>query len=738
MKNIMSVTALMLLIVSCVEYEDTSMLETEVSYSYPITVSVSSPYCLPAARSSFTDEQMNRLNDLNIFIYHGGRLLEEHGGYFSDMSSLMLSFPPGTDGFNIYMVGNVGKVEAPEREEEIGKLSHILDSYDGLRLNGAPVAESFPDYRKGTLAHFTLRRLVGQYNISMKTSATGAEYLVKDVRMHNCALDVYPFSSSTKASVFARTVGGASGPCGDMLTEEDISKLNDGQTVSLYFVENLQGVLLPGNTDRKKKIPSALPESVAGSCTYMEVTADVTTPAAKYTDARYRFYLGQDQTTDFSIRRNTLYDVVLDFSQNMVCEEEWRIEADEPEVADVRLTKNQLHISPYRNDVIYVYSPSRNIDEVADIEFDMLGLGGVAAGVKAVRTLVDYEGYRAYRFSVGLDNGFTSLKTHPLGSAPSFQTYQAVVRSRETYNNDPVISRDLQVNYSGSIYPLLLKLEKQPGSKAYSIALRGHNPFGYELTVSAVYVYNGKVASTVPVTVTDLSEKPVYAGVLEEGVTPGNISGIHFRIEGLPSYDQYKALCGPGSDMYPEKFTDMPDNSECDITYEYKSGTWMPVLSGENLSFSKGVRFECLGTSGTVYFSNKDEYGYGIDSPQAGGYGNASRLGGFYILNGGMAYKQVTMQEDAMVKYPKKAWRGVDVYLYGPGRDLFFENRTGGAIDNVHHMRFRYTTWKNLLGKLKSQQEEQKYEGQLYMTINGMTSWPGGTNEPLGYFSDAY
>ena len=78
------------------------------------------------------------------------------------------------------------------------------------------------------------------------------------------------------------------------------------------------------------------------------------------------------------------------------------------------------------------------------------------------------------------------------------------------------------------------------------------------------------------------------------------------------------------------------------------------------------------------------------------------------------------------------------MYFYGPGRDLFFENKEGRAIDNSHKMAYWITTWKNLLNNVKSRQESQYYSGKLYMTINGASSWMGADTSEKGYFTEEY
>ena len=79
-----------------------------------------------AVRSSFVEEDIMRITCLNVFVYHNGYLLSDCCRYYDDMSSLMLSFPSGMNGFNIYMLGNVGRVTPPEVERELGNLKCVI------------------------------------------------------------------------------------------------------------------------------------------------------------------------------------------------------------------------------------------------------------------------------------------------------------------------------------------------------------------------------------------------------------------------------------------------------------------------------------------------------------------------------------------------------------------------------------------------------------------------------------
>ena len=744
MRKSLQICILLGALTSCVmEKTDDDRGLADVDTSFVMTVEVGSPVAAGAVRSSFDEEDLSRLTDLNVFVYHDGRLLKDCSRYYADMSSLMLTLPHGKNGFNIYMAGNMGRLEPPENEEDVSGVAYLVESYGDFHGKGFPVAGTFVGFRKGDLAHFTLKRLIGQYDITMRTSADNAVYVVKDVRLLNCAKDVYPFSSDTKASVFTGVTTDGEKECGDVLTEEDIDRLNAGETVSLYFLENLQGVLLPDNTDRKKKVPAELnmiEEGIADHCTYIEITADIRTPAAVYTDGKYRFYLGQDQYKDFSIVRNTLYDVTLDFTQNMVHEEEWRIEVGSPEVVDVIFSKLEAKVAPYVNDTIYVYSRSCDITKAVELYGSNMPDNYYNKITNARQFATTYKGESAIAFVIESLLPFKGC--YPYGELPVPEVRAGYIRSKETYNGSPLIDKQIQISHYDRAFPILFKLEKRPGSSQYSVAVRGYNPFNWNLSVYTDYVYGGTKLSTSTFWTDVLSESPVYMGALATGLTPDNLERVDFTVrkdgEKLFMGDGCTATYGPGAEMYPEKFSDMPDDVECDFSYYDKSiNGWFPLMDTE-ISYDGFLPVRIYGDS-RVYFRNN--YPNDSKSTTLGDGINARDCDEpvpFYFVNACLQCYKTEMRALPLVKYPDKRWRGAYVHFYGPGRDLFPGNRDGALIDNNHKMAFWITTWKNLLNNVKSQQESQYYSGELYMTINGASSWMGADRSEKGFFTDEY
>ena len=749
----------LLLLTSCVA--DFERIDTgpvgDTEEMYPIKVELELPQAAADSRSSFTDKDLNRITDLNIFLYHNGTLLEEHSYYYTDMSSLMLSFPDGKNGFNIYMVGNVGKVEAPEDESEIGELCHVVETYDDFRSDGFPVANVFPDYKRGTLASFKLKRLVGQYDITLAPSAQEAQYVVKDVRLMNCALDVYPFGYEVKACRFVSSAVYGDEATGDYMTAEDIDRLNRGECVSICFVENLQGELLPKNTDRRKKIPSSLEAIQSGlsqRCTYMEITADVITQSAIYTDAKYRFYLGQNETTDFSIKRNTLYDVTLDFTQNMVSEQEWRIEAVEPQV-------NAFVASKYVADVVYgiddniiLSGPKMKINTLISDPSDP-----TSCSYNLTDVIIDGREYQKLSFHT---------EKKPDGFYSWGMDYRALalkcivcLESVETYNGKPLLTKTFNAYVYDRIFPVFLRIGTNDSSAPYQLEALSDAPVNFEFSMSAsleAEAANTSVINTYKTSVSTMgqsvegvkccvakfpglyndigtsSEKIMYFRRLDvslAGKESEHSGAMRFYMgEGAQAY------WGPGSSLAPGKFADLTSDATISANFVHSCSVSgcvkYEIVSGSALVF----RMAPMGSTCSTIYTTGTSNSLSFDMAE---YATGKYLP-FYIANGGLKYSvPVTLQNDDAKYLDDSGRKSIIFQMYGPGRDVFYPNGAvwGGPSEKmpsaVHKFGYTAGLMKQFFGNVHAWQIYQDYECQFYMTINGCTIWPGASNLDTGF-----
>lgn len=142
---------------------------------------------------------------------------------------------------------------------------------------------------------------------------------------------LYPFSSSAPAAKSsADIVGGVSDPM-DTCFDYEASMVNGSQvTYVLYLPANVQGVLLEGNMDPSRKTPEGLEGAgegeKAGLCSFVEFTGAVSVvPGGFRGDLRYRFFLGLDSCSDFSVLPGRSYHVSLVLSVEGVFGAVWKV-----------------------------------------------------------------------------------------------------------------------------------------------------------------------------------------------------------------------------------------------------------------------------------------------------------------------------------------------------------------------------------------------------------------------------
>lgn len=752
-KNIV-LLVMSLLVLSCVRpvTECGCVHDAGSSDRYIISVEVELPYVV-SSRSTFTENDLNRITDLNVFIYHDGKLLEDYCGYFTDVSELMLAFPCDKNGFDIYMVANVGKVEAPLLESEISDMRYVVNDYDDFRKRGFPMSNVYRNHMKGTLAVFKLKRLIGQYDVVMRNSAADATYTIKDVRLLNCALDVYPFDAERKASVFTESGEYGEKPKGDALTEKDIEDLNAGKPVSLYFVENLQGELLPGNDDRRKKIPSSLEDRYAGvsdRCTYIEITADVSTPAAEYSDGKYRFYLGQNETTDFSIRRNTLYEVTLDFTQNMVCEEEWRIEVSEPLVRTLTMSKSEAHVIKGTGDYILLQGPQMKVSEEKSGETSD-ELGWMLEDVAVDGNVCQKLSFFTERDIVGMYNWGDDHKV-----LSSIRTVS--LESVEKYNGKPLLERTVTVYVHDRVFPVFIRVGENGTDTPYQVEALTDAPVRFDFNLSASLKADAGNTGTVE----DYQTSPCSSGCSKDGygccsavfsslVCGGESKIVYFSEMDVMLSGKENESCravsfymgsggetywGPGAGRYPHKFGDLATDDDISFPTAHScgvSGCVRYVVHGGKtpvfIMSPKGRTCNTVFTTGT-----NNSLSFDINCYNSGTYLP------FYIINGGLIYSYPVTLVNEDAKYLDDSARKSIIYeMLGPGRDVFYPNGTrwGNSMEmspgKIH--RFGYTAGltKQFFGNIHTWQIYQQYDCDFFMTVNGCTTWPGASNQKTGF-----
>ena len=258
----------------------------------------------------------SKISDLNIFVYSNGTLLGEQYIIGQQTGSMEIAY---RESYTYYVIANAGKdITAPSDEEEIKAYSYRLTDMDSINGTGFPMAQSgsFHAADLGSEITVELERLVARIDFGINTEDCPGLH-VKSVQLKNSPCDITPFTSSSAAMTVMP---------GDQATPNDIESINAGKRASFYMLENCQGVLLPNNKDQSKKVPENIPGNKAKLCTYIEVSATLDGAFGVEGPLTYRFYLGQDETTDFNIYRNTVNKITLTATKDGVNEVSWRVD----------------------------------------------------------------------------------------------------------------------------------------------------------------------------------------------------------------------------------------------------------------------------------------------------------------------------------------------------------------------------------------------------------------------------
>lgn len=257
----------------------------------------------------------NAVSCINVYVYGDGVL--QGALYSDDMSSGCGLELQGNRDYNVYALANTGRVEAPADETALSSMVWNAGALDNIADTGAPMMAR-TTVHTGSMTQtvrLELVRLLSRVNFRLERGAlSGLE--VTSVRLRQSPLDVMPFAEASAASSVTD---------GDSASEADLAAVNTGDMISFYMLENCQGVLLPDNDDQWQKVPDNIPEH-AGLCTYLEVGGRFDGSEGLSGTVTYRFFLGQDNTSDFNVCRNTESTVILSLTEAGLSRISWRVD----------------------------------------------------------------------------------------------------------------------------------------------------------------------------------------------------------------------------------------------------------------------------------------------------------------------------------------------------------------------------------------------------------------------------
>ena len=333
MRRIISFIGSVLLMCSCI-YEDLSDCP---NFIQGIGMPVDVEFCVSCTDSIETKSSISAsetaVTNLNLFVYYDGKL--ETSSYIESPTSFSMSLVKGRT-YNMYALANMGKVTAPFKEEEIKSYQYSISKVTDIKL-AFPMCWSLADKTisgSGPRININLERMVSRINFSIDSSEL-EDFTVTAVRLRQAALKMYPFFDNGSEGSMASNLSEVGD--GDWASSSDLTKLNAGQKIWFYALENCQGVLLPGNKSAESKIPSEIPYG-SELCTYLEMTASYSgeyegVPVSS-DNVVYRFYIGNDNCSDFNVRRNNSVDISLTVTRDRIFDESWKVSYgdDLPEV----------------------------------------------------------------------------------------------------------------------------------------------------------------------------------------------------------------------------------------------------------------------------------------------------------------------------------------------------------------------------------------------------------------------
>lgn len=358
-------------------------------------------------RSSI-DADEDALEDINLYAYCDGKL--EAMLYTQSPEDIRMKLYKGRT-YNMYALANMGEVEAPISEEDMKDHRYSVGSL--REIEGAfPMAwmmEGFTIEGSSPFLGISLERLLARISFSIDRSELD-DFQVTAIKLRQGALGVYPFREDSRAESASDVADG------DWASASDLSTVNAGGEIAFYALENRQGVLMPGNSDSCSKTPDGIPDN-SELCTYLEMTSSYSGQYQGVTvssdNVTYRFYLGEDNCTDFNVIRNKDVKINLKVTEDRIFDESWRVSYGEdlPSIA-YGLTNSKSSVSlNVGGSTTLSATYYRTIDGVKDTETDVTSyaawtssnpsvatvsggkITGVAAGTATITAT--YNGYSA-------------------------------------------------------------------------------------------------------------------------------------------------------------------------------------------------------------------------------------------------------------------------------------------------------------------------------------------------------
>lgn len=303
-------------------------------------------------KSILSPDIESKVSDMTLASYGSdGRLLDVR--YYSQAyEGMPLLVAPG-ELCNIYALVNMGDMsgEFPESESDVSYIEYHIPSYSYVDICGFPMSGILEDFSSESFyGIIPVQRLFAKLCVRITHKSLDGYSSALPYSYNMCNKSLYVRQANRRLLPFSKN-GSKAVRSSDILSMSDSNQnLNDryayqgsltnggygpgpgymqDTTLVFYVPENVQGKLLPYNDDPFSKVYGEIDDvggkSYADLCTYLEFNARRENTMGYSGDVMYRYYLGADNTSDFSLERNKRYDLTLDFTEEGFFAESWKV-----------------------------------------------------------------------------------------------------------------------------------------------------------------------------------------------------------------------------------------------------------------------------------------------------------------------------------------------------------------------------------------------------------------------------
>lgn len=276
--------------------------------------------CGADTRSQLSSALAQAIKTARLYVYDSNGYL--YGSVAAGSGQSVQMAMEMNDTYSVYVLANMQlSGEPPVLESDFVKRTYAV-SISSAKVLGIPmcghVTADNALLSTGTVS-VELTRLFARVCLTIDFSGLSESHLnITSASVRQVATKVAPFSGPYRA------VGSVAD--GDFATPIDVNALNNSQTVTFYVPENDNGVLLPGNDNPAMKDPAYVDR--AAYCTYIEITAQhmgyFQGVSVNSENTTYRFFLGKDNVSDFSVERNQTLDIVLSVTDEGMYADGWK------------------------------------------------------------------------------------------------------------------------------------------------------------------------------------------------------------------------------------------------------------------------------------------------------------------------------------------------------------------------------------------------------------------------------